>query len=313
MIRGELLRDALPPELAALPAMIEPVERRLLYNRARHHYEAAGAIVELGAFLGGSAASLAAGLRDNPSAGDTRRVHTFDCFECSSRGALAPMLHAQLRHYGLDHGLVSYGDRLDFEDCFLQVIAPYAQWINPTRAFLSDVRWESPIEILHIDLPKDYAQLRYVKQRFFPHLVHGAIVIHQDFVYHWSGELIAATMAFIERGIVRVEGLFGTSLVLSTVRETRSEDLAWLEERMADPLQVAAHIERASGLYQGAPLVKAILGLALAQQLISNKQAERGEKLLSEVLTDPQAAKFRGELERRVKEMAHSHFRLDMS
>jgi methyltransferase family protein len=313
MIRGQLLREALPPELAALPALVEPVERRLLYNLARHHYQAAGAIVELGAFLGGSAASLAAGLRDNPSAGESPRVHTFDCFECSTRGALAPALHALLRQHRLDHSLVRYDDRLDFEDCFLQVIEPYGQWINPTRAFLSDVRWDSPIEMLHIDLPKDYAQLRYVKQRFFPHLLSGAIVIHQDFVYHWSGELIAATVAFIERGILRVEALFGTSLVLTTVRETRPEDLAWLEQRMADPLEVAAHIERAIALYKGAPFVKAILSLALAQQLISNHQAERGEKLLSDLLADPQAAKFRGELERRIEEMARSHFRLNMS
>ena len=313
MLNGEILRDPLPDELTTQPALIEPLERQLLYNLAKHHCDGRGDVVELGAFLGASTIALAAGLRDSPAGQQGRRVRTYDCFECSDTGALAPALRRRLRASQLEGFLLVGDGRLDFEECFQEVIRPYQAYIAATRCYLSDAQWSGAIELLHIDLPKDYSQLRYVKQRFFPHLLPGAIVVHQDFLYHWSAQLIAATVAFIKRGILRAAAAYGTSLVLSVARQTGAADLEWLESEMSRPDTVADHIKRATSIYAGVPHAKAVIKLALGQFFCAGERRAAGEKILRDVVDDPLNAKYREDLKSRVHEMKSSGFALDMS
>ena len=69
-------------KLDGMPTMLWREERLFLYHVARDLYQGRGEIVDLGAFLGGSAACFAAGLRDRRWGCDTRgRIHSFDLFE----------------------------------------------------------------------------------------------------------------------------------------------------------------------------------------------------------------------------------------
>jgi len=69
--------DLTLPDLPDIPGMITPAESRFYYWLTSRGYTGAGAVVEVGTWLGRSTAYIAAGLRD---AGFPEHLHCFDRF-----------------------------------------------------------------------------------------------------------------------------------------------------------------------------------------------------------------------------------------
>src|SRR5687768_3967310 len=112
--------------------MTKPAERQMFYWMTRDRYTGAGAVVELGCWLGAGTAALAAGLRDR---GRPARLVAVDRFVW--RGAA----NSRVTRAGLMEGD-------DFEPMFRANIQSLEDWIEPVRADLEEFRWDrSPIEI----------------------------------------------------------------------------------------------------------------------------------------------------------------------
>ena len=86
--------DVALPALAPIPGQISEAERRFLYWLVRETYVGRGAVVEIGSWLGLSAAHLAAGLRD---AGRAGALHCFDRFEWDQKKPIEERFRAQLK------------------------------------------------------------------------------------------------------------------------------------------------------------------------------------------------------------------------
>lgn len=162
----------LPPEVRAAKTMLSAQELELLYLATRDRYTGRGEIVDGGAFLGGSTLALACGVRDNPKLADRRgRVHSYDRF-ISDRHV--PKF---IEGYPLGSSTRPY---------YESAIAGVAEHVTVHEGDIRKESWpaEREIEVLFIDIAKNWETNDHLLAQFFPRLIPGlSTVIQQD--YHW--------------------------------------------------------------------------------------------------------------------------------
>ncbi|HEV2722269.1 MAG TPA: class I SAM-dependent methyltransferase, partial [Thermoanaerobaculia bacterium] len=175
VIGTEWRRKPVPAACTSVPTMLVPDELRLLNHLAEEVYRGDGAIVDGGAFLGGSTVALADGLLRNPRRwrfGAEKRIHSFDRFEVEEymRGLFFP-----------ESTPIGTSFRAEFE----RNIAPVADLVEVHAGDLRDSRWNGgPIEILFIDIAKTPRTCDWITRHFFPHLIPGrSLVVQQDYLY----------------------------------------------------------------------------------------------------------------------------------
>lgn len=161
--------DALA-EARTVPTMITPEEQQLYYWLTHKGVCDQGAIVDLGCFLGGSTASLAAGAADRGSAGI---IHAFDMFTAGER---------QKRKHLYSRGVEPF----DGNDVFDRVVDYLAPWQDRIRLHRGDILlngWDgSPIELLIFDAGKRPESADAMAEIFFPALIPGqSILVQQDY------------------------------------------------------------------------------------------------------------------------------------
>ena len=159
--------------IPTVPGMLGPEELQFLYHSAQRHYTGAGEIVDAGAFLGGSAAAMGAGLRDNPNvAQKTRRIYSYDFFEFTD-------FH---RPYIGGRGLEAGDDTLPL---FREFTRTLERHITVTKGDICAQTWpDRNIEILFVDFTQHWDQHEFLVRTFYPHLIPGqSLVIHQDYVF----------------------------------------------------------------------------------------------------------------------------------
>jgi hypothetical protein len=164
------------------PTMLAPEERRFYYWCAAHWAQDAGAVVDLGAYAGGSTARLAAGVA---ARGGTARVHAFDRFSSDEktkkkvlyRQGIPPFEGRDIMPIARRH-LSSWKDRITFHQGEVQQLG-----------------WDgSPIEILAVDIGKRASVLDEIAAQFYPHLIPGrSLLIQQDFL-SWRLPWLSAQM-----------------------------------------------------------------------------------------------------------------------
>jgi hypothetical protein len=155
---------------ARVPTMLT-AEESLLYHWLGRRVSADGAVVDLGAYAGGSAARLLSGLA---LAGRTNPVHSYDRFR-SSRAFWA--------RYMPDEPLPEADDA----DLLPVVRRHLAPWNGQVVLHVGDIGAESwtggPIEVLSVDAAKGSAMADHIAAEFFPALVPGrSIVVQQDYL-----------------------------------------------------------------------------------------------------------------------------------
>ena len=164
--------DPLPPSGFIGPSMITRSEAEFFSECARGPLPPDGAIVDLGCFMGSTAIALARGLNGS---GRREPVLAYDLFTW-----------AEWMNGSPTHGLYMPGDD------FLPEARRYARdhgdgFIQLHKEDLSEYKWDGrPIALLLVDAMKNFDLARQIARTFYPALLPGAVVIHQDFKHYYT-------------------------------------------------------------------------------------------------------------------------------
>lgn len=166
--------------LFRVPGMTSPRERAFVKFLARRRLRGLGDVVELGPFLGGLTVALLRGLAQSGRVAP--RVRVYDQFRVDGfmEGTLNA-LHAA--------GQVSRSYRAgeSFRSEFENQIRGMKPLPEVMEGSLSDgVSREGPIELLVVDAMKDFPTCMAIARSFYPELVEGSMVLHQDFAHYWA-------------------------------------------------------------------------------------------------------------------------------
>jgi len=247
--------------------------RTLLYWLARDHYRGAGRIVDGGCFTGGSTLALARGVVDGPTGGGGRPIHVYDLFRADEY-----MVEHYLRPAGLPH---EAGDSFRAEfDRTTRAVAPL---LRVEEGDIQRIGWTGePIEILFIDLAKDWDLNQALVRDFFPCLIPGrSIVVQQDFVFHFC-PWVAVTMEHLADYFEYVGYVEHCSTVYLN---TRRIPAGALNVRLAE-----LPLDRKLALMDGAIVrggftgdAAAIMQCARAALLVEGRRVEEARALLDRV------------------------------
>ena len=184
---------ALVPRRQRLPGATSVEEQAYCEWHAAERFKGEGCVVEFGPWLGSLTIPTAMGLTRNSGA-RKKEIHSYDLFlwEAGSNGWAAGTPFDRLYQPG---------------DCFKplydQLVAPFqgAVQIHSNQADLSCAKWSGkPIEFLINDAWKTMPVMANTVQQFFPALMDGATVFHQD--YLWFSE------SWIHVGMYRLRNHF---------------------------------------------------------------------------------------------------------
>ncbi len=155
---------------ASVPTMLTPEESQL-YHWLGRQVSGDGAVVDLGAYAGGSAARLLSGLA---LSGRGNLLHSYDRFR-SSRAFWA--------RYIPDEPLPD-ADDANLLPVVWRHLEPWSDYVTLHVGDIGDKRWESgSIEILSVDAAKGSAMADHIAAEFFPALVPGrGVLIQQDYL-----------------------------------------------------------------------------------------------------------------------------------
>lgn len=155
---------------ASVPTMLT-LEESLLYHWLGRRVQGDGAVVDLGAYAGGSAARLLSGL---VLEGRGNTVHSYDRFR-SSRAFWARFMP--------DEPLPATDDA-DLLPVVRRHLAPWDGQVVLHVGDIGEELWsEGPVEILSVDAAKGSAMADHIAAQFFPALVPGrSILVQQDYL-----------------------------------------------------------------------------------------------------------------------------------
>ena len=176
------LCDHLPERARKVPTMLRAEEQALYYWLGRDWARGRGAAVDLGAFVGGSTARIAEGLRD---AGRDTAVHAYDRFTANER-VKERTLYPQ--------GIAAF-DGEEVEALARDLLAPWSDAVALHPGDITEARWTGgPIEILAVDAAKTARSADRIAEAFFPALIPGgSVIVQQDFL-HWRQPWLIAQM-----------------------------------------------------------------------------------------------------------------------
>jgi hypothetical protein len=234
--RDDLWEDVVVDSFPDIPTMVSEQERRYLYWLAKHFYTGRGRIVEVGTWLGGSSACLAAGLRDS---GSNEILNCFDNFvwtksyETMARG-------------------ISLPEGGDFQSKFRVFVESKFSNVRSTKSELSDIKWSGgEIEVLFLDAPKNKTDMMFAIDAFFPSLIPGySIVVFQDFFYSPAYE-VPATICTLKGCLNLVHTVANSSTAAFSVDSAVATPAALSYDYDSFPLSVV--VNRLSSLMNDMP------------------------------------------------------------
>jgi hypothetical protein len=153
-----------------IPGMLSPAEKHYLYDLTSRVYKGEGAVVEIGCWLGSSAAYLGGGLNTKWKT----PLYCFDRFQADA----AEVNKAKRQGVELAIGQ-------DTLPVFCEFLRDVYSYVKPIKTDVNHIQWkDEPIEILHLDAPKKAAEITSVFKIFGPWLMPGrSVLVLQDFVF----------------------------------------------------------------------------------------------------------------------------------
>ena len=165
---GPVSADSVPGE--QIPAMITPDESAFYEESARASTGKFGAIIDLGCWLGSTSVALARGIANPNNQQQNEKVLGFDLFRWE-----------QWMPADVPYCLYQTGDSFLPEARRLTRDHGSSK-VELIQTDLTTYEWTSgPIKILLVDAMKNEALARQITQSFYPSLIPGALLIHQDF------------------------------------------------------------------------------------------------------------------------------------
>ena len=162
---------------AEIPGMVSPAEMAFFRKSAARYAGKEGAIVDLGCWLGSTSIALAQGIQSHGSeASDrTEKVLGFDRFVWEE------WMPADLP-YGLYHPGESF-----LPEARRLVRNHGGDGVELIQADLTLYEWkDGPIKILLVDAMKSEGIASQITTSFFPSLMLGGLLIHQDFKHYYT-------------------------------------------------------------------------------------------------------------------------------
>lgn len=162
---------------AEIPGMVSPAEMDFFRESAARYAGKEGAIVDLGCWLGSTSIALAQGILGHGSQADNRteKVLGFDRFVWED------WMPAHIP-YGIYHPGESFlpEARRVARDCG-------GDGVELIQADLALYEWkDGPIKILLVDAMKNESIATQITTSFFPNLITGGLLIHQDFKHYYT-------------------------------------------------------------------------------------------------------------------------------
>lgn len=189
------------------PTMVTLAERAQLRDWVALNWVGQGEVVEIGTFCGGSAIAILQGME---AAKWPKPLHVYDVFEFPEGG-----------HEKAYRELVPIEGK-SFRAVFDFVTKNWAHRLRVTQGDASKHSWVcGPIEFLHLDCSISSEFHEAIAREFYPHLIVGGTLAHQDFTYE-KAPFIAEMMGKLERFFNRVARV-GTT-VYFTVKEEMSRE-----------------------------------------------------------------------------------------
>lgn len=222
-----------------IPTMISEEERRYLYWLTAHIWTGEGHIVEIGPWLGGSTACLAAGMRDN-MLNKEKKLHVYDNF-----------IWKKFMKQRCDLPLKE-GD--SFQEFFMNNVKEYSDLIVAYKESLPDdvidsdkdlmgkrdmnyertnlLKWiiKEPVEILFVDGAKSWNGLVYLLDEFAEYLLPGkTLLVCQDYKY-WGTYWVPLILELFSEHIELVHNLNSNTVTFKMISAFNSHKLQTIKE-----------------------------------------------------------------------------------
>lgn len=195
-----------------VPTMLSAEEQRLYHWLTSVWARGTGEIVDLGCFAGGSTARLAEGLR---LSGLPSRIHAFDRFTAEESAKKRFLYPAGIAEFEGNDILPLAGG----------LLSPWKDLVTLYPGEIEDQAWEDgKIEILVVDAAKSASSLDALANTFYPYLVPGGIVVHQDYFLQ-NQPWVAAQMALLTECFQPVGVAGGTTAIFQCLRAPKAKDL----------------------------------------------------------------------------------------
>ena len=234
-------------------SMLTAEERSMLEWLGQHFAKAGTSLCDLGAFVGGSTAALASGLR-RANLGANVKVHAFDFFEI-------PGNRKQRMLYR--HGFPKFAGT----DC-LPTVRRLLHSIDDLIIyhkgdFLLQTWNNGPIQVLHVDISKSYALNKHILNEFFVFLQPGSSILVQQDYQHWSNPWVAASMELLEEYFELLAWTEENAVVFGCTKAVPQGIGDIVDKELRKPGNVKAllvrAIERFPGLRQRESLAQSLL------------------------------------------------------
>lgn len=194
------------------PTMLTQEEMRMLAWVAKET-PVDGAVIDLGAFLGGSSVSLAWGAAQ---AVPPKRVHSYDRFRLDEKVKFQFL-------YKKGHGFVDGEDALPV---FRRFSKPVAGWIDVHQGDVREAGWDgSPVAILFVDLSKTTEINDHLLATFFPALRPGSVIVQQDFLF-FRNPWLYPTMQKLEGSVEMLSFTDQNSVIFGVHRTPSADEIA---------------------------------------------------------------------------------------
>ena len=155
--------------------MTPPIEQAYAHWLVREAYQGSGALVELGCFLGSLSRPLLNGLRENSAErAQSTALQVYDRFLWdSSMDEWTDKLKLKKRP----------ADGESYEYLYEDFMQGYLDRLNiHTVDFIEEKPSTPNIEVLVVDVMKGFEIADNVAQAFFPKVIPGGVIVHQDYM-----------------------------------------------------------------------------------------------------------------------------------
>ena len=252
-----------------VPSMMSPDELAFLHYLARIQYRGEGAIVDLGPLAGGSAYALASGM-----GASAFRVHSFDYWRSwADCGQWFP---------GLD---LQPGD--DLLPAFLDNLGPYKERIVPYQGDILSQSWcGEPVEIIFIDAAKSPMLMLHIIREFYPRLVQGGWLVHQDYVSSRCPWIHIAERELRDYFEV-YDSPFGGTVCFRLIRKFPRDAVPGVDYFARLPLDRARQLLRDAELLFSVCWERLCVRLAAAHYLLMAGQFIEAKETFDQVISDP--------------------------